>query len=221
MTKRFILLILIFLTGCSNFNANNIAPGYVQAYQAIKNAVRGYENTTITRELIDNIPYASSVISIGNGPIGLMILESIKGNESVWITADEIYFVIKKGKIVETKGLSNNLSNLLLPSYFEDSDLRQISQQETLNFYYSYDEPELIDLEVKVNYTNMGLHLVNILGDEKELILVKEKISNDYIGWQAENKYWIDDTGYVWKSQQYISPKLPIINYEITKKPSK
>ena len=64
----------------------------------------------------------------------------------------------------------------------------------------------------------MGLHLVNILGDEKELILVKEKISNDYIGWQAENKYWIDDTGYVWKSQQYISPKLPIINYEITKK---
>ena len=220
MTKRFILLILIFLTGCSNFNANNIAPGYVQAYQAIKNAVRGYENTTITRELIDNIPYASSMISIGNGPIGLMILESIKGNESVWITADEIYFVIKKGKIVETKGLSNNLSNLLLPSYFEDSDLRQISQQETLNFYYSYDEPELIDLEVKVNYTNMGPRLVNILDDEKELILVKEKISNDYIGWQVENKYWIDDTGYVWKSQQYISPKLPSINYEITKKPS-
>ena len=215
------MLILIFLTGCSYFNANNIAPGYVQAYQAIKNAIRGYENTTITRELIDNIPYASSMISIGNGPIGLMILESIKGNESVWITADEIYFVIKKGKIVETKGLSNNLSNLLLPSYFEDSDMRQISQQETLNFYYSYDEPELIDLEVKVNYTNMGTHLVNILDDEKELILVKEKISNDYIGWQVENKYWIDDSGFVWKSQQYISPQLPIINYEITKKPSR
>lgn len=215
------MLTLIFLTGCSYFNANNIAPGYVQAYQAIKNAIRGYENTTITRELIDNIPYASSMISIGNGPVGLMILESIKGNESVWITADEIYFVIKKGKIVETKGLSNNLSNLLLPSYFEDSDIRQISQQETLNFYYSYDEPELIDLEVKVNYTNMGPHLINILDDEKELILVKEKISNDYIGWQVENKYWIDDSGYVWKSQQYISPKLPIINYEITKKPSR
>ena len=42
------------LTGCAYFNANSIAPGYFQAYQAIKNAIVGYENTLITPELIEN-----------------------------------------------------------------------------------------------------------------------------------------------------------------------
>ena len=220
MKKNYILPILIFLTGCTYFNANSIAPGYFQAYQAIKNTIVGYENTLITPELIENIPYASSMIRIGNGPIGLMILESIKKNESVWITADEIYFIIKKGKIVETKGLPNNLSNLLLPSYFEETDLNKIGNEVTLTYYYSYDEPELINLEIKANYTNMGLDIIDILGNEKELTLVEEKISNEYIGWNVVNRYWLDNTCYVWKSQQHVSPKLPSISYEITKKPS-
>ena len=72
------LYLLFFSSGCSYININNIAPGYVQAYQAIKNAVKGYENTLITSELVKNIPYASSLVAIGKGPRGLMILEANK-----------------------------------------------------------------------------------------------------------------------------------------------
>ena len=47
---------------------------------AIKIAINGYQNTQITPELVKNIPYASSLVRVGNGPYGLMILESIKDN---------------------------------------------------------------------------------------------------------------------------------------------
>ena len=218
--KNFYLLVLLLLSGCSHLNVNNIAPGYVQAYQAIKNAVKGYENTLITSELVNNIPYASSLIAIGIGPSGLMILESKQEGRSVWVTADGVYLVLKKGKIIETKGLPNNLTNMLLPSYFQKEGLQTINQKDTLTYYYSYDEPELTDLEVKASYQNMGLKKVSILEKDMELTLIHEKISNEYIGWNVLNKYWLDKKGFVWKSQQYISPLVPIIHYEITKKPS-
>ena len=218
--KNFYLLVLLLLSGCSHLNVNNIAPGYVQAYQAIKNAVKGYENTLITSELVNNIPYASSLIAIGKGPSGLMILESKQEGRSVWVTADGVYLVLKKGKIIETKGLPNNLTNMLLPSYFQKEGLQTINQKDTLTYYYSYDEPELTDLEVKASYQNMGLKKVSILEKDMELTLIHEKISNEYIGWNVLNKYWLDKKGFVWKSQQYISPLVPIIHYEITKKPS-
>ena len=35
-----------------------------------------------------------------------------------------------------------------------------------------------------------------------------------------ENKYWVDDSNFVWKSIQSISPRLPKIYIEVTKKAS-
>ena len=218
--KNLYLLFLFLLAGCSYVNINNIAPGYAQAYQAIKNAVKGYENTVITPELVKNIPYASSLVAIGKGPSGLMILESKQEGKLIWVTADGVYLVIRNGKIIETKGLPNNLTNMLLPSYFQNEGLHAINQKDTLTYYHSYDEPELTDLEVKASYQNMGLKKVSILEKDMELTLIHEKISNEYIGWNVLNKYWLDKKGFVWKSQQNISPLMPIIHYEITKKPS-
>ena len=53
-----------------------------------------------------------------------------------------------------------------------------------------------------------------------ELILIEERIENQYIGWKETNKYWVDDTNFVWKSEQFISPRLPKFIIEVTKKPS-
>jgi len=220
MRKNLYLAFIFFLSGCSYFNAGNIAPGYIQAFGAIKNAIQGYENNLITSAIIENIPYASSIVRIGNGPFGLMILESVQDDKSIWVTADRVYFVIKRGKIIETKGLPNNLTNLLLPSYFEQINLDEINTKDTLTYYYSYDEPELFDLEIKAVYQNKGKEIVRILENEMELTLILEEITNEFIGWNVTNSYWLDDEGYVWKSQQQISPKLPSISYEITKKPS-
>ena len=54
---------------------------------------------------------------------------------------------------------------------------------------------------------------------EMKLRLVEEVITSDEIAWKEKNSYWLDENNYAWKSTQYISPKLPPISYEVTKKP--
>ena len=68
-----IFLFLIFLSSCSAIDSSRIAPGYSEAFKALKNAIVGYEDALITNELVRNIPYASSTMKIGKGPKGLII----------------------------------------------------------------------------------------------------------------------------------------------------
>ncbi len=209
----------IILSGCTAINFEKVAPAYQSAFKAIKASMLGYEEF-ITPEIIKNIPYASSKVSIGNGPNGLMILESVDDDIYTWVSADEVYLILKNGKIIKTKGLSNNITNLIAPYFFDDSEILKASEKLDYKFYYSYDNPFLANLEVSTRYRIKGKEIISILDQEKKLTLVHEEISNRIIGWNEINKYWIDEEGFVWKSEQHISPRLPKVVFEITKKPS-
>lgn len=220
MNKTTCCIFILLLNGCSVLDSQNIAPGYNQAYKAIKNAIVGYENEFITSELVQQIPYASSLIRIGRGPYGLMILESKDQTRGTWVSADGAYFVINKGKIIQTKGLLNNVSYLLTPHSFNKLDLLNIPENEVYKYYYSFDFPQLSNLEVTAKYSIKEKKKIKLLNQEKELTLIHEELKNNYIGWNVLNKYWVDEDSFVWKSEQHISPKLPAIMYEVTKKPS-
>lgn len=218
------ILIGLFLTltvlSCSSFRSslsNNVAPGYGQAFEAIRGALFGFENTLVTRDLVDTIPYASMMVKIGKGAPALMILESINKNETNWISADNVYFRLNKGKIIQTSGLLNNLVRVESPHY--SSDLTRRIEGEYY-FYYSYDKPKADNIRLTVSREIKQLENVNILGKEMKLLLVEEELINRYLGWKIKNKYWIDEQGFAWKSIQTISPKIPQIEISITKKPS-
>ena len=62
---------------------------------------------------------------------------------------------------------------------------------------------------------------VKILENEMELVLIKERIYASKINWKKDNLYWIDPKTYFsWKSIQHLSPKLPPLTIEVTKKPA-
>ena len=189
----------------------------VKSSRTIKNALVGYESNLLSQELIDNIPYASSVLTIGKGPEGLIILESISGINSTWVSADGVYLSIQNGKIVKTAGLPNNLTDFIHP--FKSNFLENVTQ-DIYFYYYSYDKPFLSDLRIEATLEKRGKEVVKVFKKDMELILIEERIENQYIGWKETNKYWVDDTNFVWKSEQFISPRLPKFIIEVTKKPS-
>ena len=61
---------------------------------------------------------------------------------------------------------------------------------------------------------------IDLIFGPKNLQLVEEVISSNEVGWTERNQYWLDDSNFVWKSVQSISPRLPKIYIEVTKKPS-
>lgn len=213
------VLPIIFIFSCSSFKTSNIAPGYIETYKAIKQALIGYEETGLSRELIDDIPFASMTLQIGKGPTGLMILESIKDNEYTWVSADKVYIVFRNGRVIQTEGLNNNLKSVIYPNI----NFKKIINEGYSKFkaYYSYTDPVLNNLELEVVYTVKGKEEIEILGRQYSLMLVNERISNRLLGWNFINSYWVDVQGFVMKSNQIINPKLPKFSFQITKKPSK
>ena len=214
--KRLILIVLFLsLYSCTAIDANRIAPGYIDAFKSLRNVFFGYEQN-IDPELIEKIPYASMLVKIGKGPQSLMILESAISGKYIWVSADGVYIVIKDGRIIRTSGLSNNLFKI------ESSQLKWeeiIFGDQIYTSYYSFLNPTLNNLKVTSSFKMHNKANGNLAFETKDLRLVEENIISETIDWNEENKFWIDETGFVWKSIQHISPKLPPVHFEVTKKP--
>tara|TARA_B100000212_G_scaffold312562_1_gene264907 strand:+ start:138 stop:791 length:654 start_codon:yes stop_codon:yes gene_type:complete len=217
MNKLIILSLTLLISSCANLDTNNIAPGYRDAYSTVKEYLFGSENN-LTPELIDNIPYASATLQIGRGPKGLIILESIIGEEYFWISADGIIIVLDEfGKIKKTKGLINNLDNL-------DSSVKNMNKlvnNSTYINYFSFSPPKLNLLPVRSSFRVYQSKEYKLLKGNKYLKKVEENLFSKDIRWKRKNEYYIDKNGFIWKSKQYISPKLPAFEIEITKKPAR
>ena len=77
-------VLILFLFSCASFDTSNIASNFQSAYVAGKNAIFGYPGIEINEAMIESIPYASMTIKIGNGPKGLLILESLSSEKETW-----------------------------------------------------------------------------------------------------------------------------------------
>lgn len=214
------LSIVILIYGCSAIDSGKIATGYVDSYKAIRDYVLGSPDLNISREFIEDIPYASMLTRIGNGPQGLLILESRRNEDYIWVSADGVYLVIRRGKIIQTKGMFNNL--MRVETTKENVFEKVVKTNKSLEriIYYSYDSPKLVNLKLKAEYRYAGKESISILGSNKTLNRIEETLTNSYLGWNVRNIYWVDEKQVVWKSEQFISPKLPKLTTLLTKKPS-
>lgn len=220
VVKSFFIIIIFFLFSCS---AIKIPSYYLTPFQYVYDSIIDKPDTQFSKKLVDSIPYASMKVKIGKGNSGLVILEKIDKDEMSWVSADKVYFLIKNGKIIRTSGLSNNLSGYqgFTPKFSEL--LRREIKLQPVEFtsYYSFSQPDLLDLKVSIIWKYEGEREIEILGEKKEVLLVEEMIRSKKIGWKARNRYWVDpNDGFIWKSTQSASPKIPEIRYEVTKKPA-
>ena len=215
LNSLIILIIFVSFYGCSR--EGYLSSSYSTAITLLTNQYLD-DKSLIDRELIESIPFASSIISFENKQQSLIILESFKGQENQWISADKIRFLEKKGRITRTIGLPNDLYSIERP----DVDFNFLLNQDKYTYYayYSFRKPDFNYLKVKINTEVIGKKKINILGVSRDVILIRERLFSKKINWSALNEYWIDPVSkFVWKSKQSISPKLPYLEIEITKKP--
>ena len=212
--KSILLLLSIILASCATIDSNRIAPGYAEAFTSIKQLILGVENN-IPPEVIQNIPYASMLVKIGRGPSALMILESVSDEKYTWVSADGVSLVIKNGIIIKTYGLPNNL----IEKIHVDLNWENLYEKKELISYNSFNKPSLNNLKVKSIFKEKDYEEVKLTFETKNLRSIEERIASQEIGWYKTNKYWIDESNFIWKSVQNISPRLPEIIIEVTKKP--
>ena len=211
LKKLFLFIIILVGYGCASFSPN-IAPGYSDAFRLVKNYIYGAPDG-INADLIRNIPYASMKLRIGRGSTGLLILEQKIDGVEYWVSADEVYVVIKNGRVIQTSGLENNLMR-------STSHENLLIEDANYSYLNSYDNPKLDSFKIMASVKNRQSIGTDLIVGKKQLFLLEEVINNEYTGWSETNKFWMDAKGFIWKSIQHISPKLPPLHIEITKRPS-
>ena len=119
VAKIFCLLFLI--SSCSR--DLYISQSYSVAFSNIIKEFYGDESF-ITQELVNSIPYASSSISF-EGKESLIILESINDGKYIWVSADNKTFFTQNGRVISTIGLLNDLYKIEMPEInFDDINLK-------------------------------------------------------------------------------------------------
>jgi hypothetical protein len=207
-----ILTLATSLAGCGN-SAMSSAAGY------FREGILGGPDLAMSRADVLNIPYASIAVRLGRGPQAFVVLASQTNHIQHWVAADNHLIETQNGRITRTIGFDQDLTHT---SFLNPDPL-----QAHLDPTKTYTLDRIIDLTdhtpptgdspadgllVHATLTCQGPQTLTIIGVKTNTFLWAEKFTAPDIKWSQTNKYWQDQqTKTIWKSQQYIDPKLPKI----------
>ncbi len=211
--RFFNILLLLALTGCSDKILDN-SPLIKTVSEATNLVFNGLENEPVTRQQVDEIPYASMLVKVGRGGWGLVILINKDGDKLTWISADKAIIVTENGRITKTSGFGLDLDRTVYKHALSSSkNVKYID----LSYRNAFSTP------VYITRKTYSPEIINILDNDYQVIKWEEKlespnISVKYGSWSAKNVFYVDaTTGKIWQSAQYPSPDLPIFYTKLTK----
>jgi hypothetical protein len=190
------------------------------AISAIRLAASGGPKTTITRQMIEKIPYASIGAKVGKGPRALLVLGRYDGPDLHWISGDRAALVTRAGRLVKTVGFPRDLRattstmtdpladaphRLTAPAPFRRTvDVREAES------YITHDLDSIL--------IPLGPETITIAEIAFKTIHLRERNQARFANWTFQNDYWVDIyDGFVWKSRQFFARGLPPVDIEVFK----
>lgn len=160
------------------------------------------------REQIDRIPYASMAAKLGRSPRSLLILSQFDRDRLHWVSADRVAIVTRHGRVVQTASLPDPIRQTRFPvpdPIAPDTPFPQTG--ETALRTVDRSQGDWYGLPVECRYELGGRERIDLQGAVHDTRHVIEQCRADLVGWRFTNEFWIDeDTGFVWKSIQHLSP---------------
>ena len=194
-------LVLLLLSSCSI-----ISFGYLP--EVVKNSIIGVD-IEITDEFYNAQPYSFAKMKIGKSIVAITILSNVRNGTYLWIAGDGERIHTRNGKIIMTEGLQHDVEVLdisnLGPSSYRDFNSKSGTFNEIL---LQLDNPHAI-IQQSLSTTEVGI-------DQSffNTMLYKESFSSGELAWNKDNFYWVDPTGRVVRTEQYIHPRMPKVVIE-------
>jgi hypothetical protein len=173
----------------------------------------------ITRSQITKLPYATMRAKIGRGPRGLLALGKYKGRDLHWYSKDAALFVTRGGRIVQTAGLPENLKRTdLSPNDPVQFGLPRMTGPVKYIRWIDTDFENRYQLKIESKIELIRREKITILDRQYDTLLGREINRVPDIGWKFTNTYWADEqTGFIWKSRQYIARTFGPVEFEVLK----
>src|SRR5579871_1033938 len=198
------------LFGCED-NVSNTGSDIAKVGVLLFHVVGGIGSSEgVPRERAAAIPFATLGVRLGGKDEAMFVLAGKSGGDLLWLGRKTFAITTRHGRIVRIVGFPNNLSGIQA-----GQGVRQDFTQPSVDYLYDFAEESRYGVPVKCVRQNLGLEKVTIIGVPRDTSHVAEDCNASGIDWSFRNEFWIDATGYVWKSRQFVHPKLDALTLEV------
>ena len=209
---------VLSLCGCSSTREQTYRPFFALISESVKSS---FSRTMVTRNQAAAVPYASMGWSIGHNPERMIILATDNNGEQIWTSGDHVVLTLRDGRIVRTVGLPDNLAanaphgggDDLGPAAAVEGPFSSLRTAD-------YTQSKLFSVALSCRTATRGRETIVILGAKISTVRVSERCSSAQLAWSFENTYWVSSNSkLVWRSIQYISPKMDPIETRMLRPP--
>lgn len=209
-----LLAAALALSGCSSEGGT----GWQQFYDAAKMSFSSSGNS-VTLDQAASIPYASIGVRVGDGPEQILVLAADMQGGRLWTSSAHIALSTRGGRIVRSSGLEHNLSGSAGGAELADFADPDAAPREITRLVDLHDL-NLFSVTLKCRIEPRGSDPVTILGSEIKTHRVEETCMAERPDWSFTDMFWMDDSGFVWKSVQHIHPDFDAVTIEILRPPA-
>ncbi|EKZ9226819.1 YjbF family lipoprotein [Vibrio vulnificus] len=213
---------LILLSGC--------VQRFDDMSTTLNEAFFGAEDISQTSQQVLALPYASTYMRINDGQRIFMVLGYAEQNpdnnqlQLKWVSSDGGMIVTENGRVVKTLNLP--YGNLIRREVDFAHSQQAKPWQDNLQWQSQYDwKTQGSDSNKGMHYGYLGDVTLTQMGSEEvisaiwqqTLTIWQENIFFPQLDTTVQNQYWINDSGQVMKSIQYLGPEMTRIEFEILK----
>ena len=162
------------------------------------------------------IPFATLGVRMGGASERLLILATDSNGERLWTSAARVALTTRRGRIVATAGLGNDLSG-----YYSDTAFRtDWKSRRRIAWTADFADLGLYSVVIDCDDVPVGTEKIKILGREIITLRVDEKCQSSQLDWSFTNTYWVSQiSDRVWRSIQHVHPKLETLEIELLRTP--
>ncbi len=202
----------IFLFGCTQRFQDTSA--------TLKEALWGFDNIEVTKQQVEELPYASLYAKINGRHQIFMVLAYAEVNPETgvtqlkWMSADKAIIITEHGRVVKTLFLPDaNLVGLTssapIPQPSSENLLWNAAYDWQPNYHFGY--------KAHITSRQISEQKLTSLLWEKDTKLIEESVSFEELSTSVNNHFWVDQQGQVVKSAQWVVPEKLYIELEVLK----
>lgn len=197
----------------------------------IDEAIFGFDDIEITQSTINNLPYASSYVRIGDGPQIFMVLALVEDGQQKWLSSDKAMLATQHGRVVKTLALpKDNIAKLSTKNNTNQDPLSQLTPQTDIKSYIAKSGAEdwkatfdwmpnyRYGYQANITWKYKQEELIKSDAWEKTTHYIIETVSFPTLNEQYQNHFWLDTTtNRVVKSIQQLGPGMDSLEMTILK----
>ena len=180
------VLAAILVSGCG---ADGV---WGNAYESLKMAVKGAPELEISRESVNQTPYAMITARIGKLPGAVLVLAEQKGGSNHWLSSNNVSVVTSSGRLIRTVGLDRDLNLLQIDGNDPLANApHRLEKKVQYSGFMEILQPEPDNFSLECHLEPGEAEKITIAELQFDTIHMVENCRTS-AGWKFKNHYWVD-----------------------------